>query len=175
MDSNSQSSMDLCEDQAPLGSFIWPPRSYSCSFCSREFRSAQALGGHMNVHRRDRARLKQSPSLQLSERSENLLRQEHLPRGSSEHCRISFLDHIKIPTEVINDHPTFLDEHVGAHVHSSIDNLFVKPTDCKRRKTTFISPPSPFSHACSSSRYGKISSVEEIDLELRLGDSQTVK
>ncbi|KAF2313946.1 hypothetical protein GH714_020777 [Hevea brasiliensis] len=32
----------------------------SC-FCKREFRSAQALGGHMNVHRRDRARLRQSP------------------------------------------------------------------------------------------------------------------
>ncbi|CAK7325738.1 unnamed protein product [Dovyalis caffra] len=43
-----------------LGGCIWPPRSYSCSFCKREFRSAQALGGHMNVHRRDRARLKQS-------------------------------------------------------------------------------------------------------------------
>ncbi|KAK1362524.1 transcriptional regulator SUPERMAN-like [Heracleum sosnowskyi] len=42
--------------------FPWPPRSYSCSFCKREFRSAQALGGHMNVHRRDRARLlRQSP------------------------------------------------------------------------------------------------------------------
>ncbi|XP_068646340.1 transcriptional regulator SUPERMAN-like [Aristolochia californica] len=44
-----------------LGGFSWPPRSYSCSFCRREFRSAQALGGHMNVHRRDRARLRQSP------------------------------------------------------------------------------------------------------------------
>ncbi|XP_058211969.1 transcriptional regulator SUPERMAN-like [Rhododendron vialii] len=39
----------------------WPPRSYTCTFCKREFRSAQALGGHMNVHRRDRARLRQSP------------------------------------------------------------------------------------------------------------------
>ncbi|CAN8268688.1 unnamed protein product [Cochlearia groenlandica] len=38
--------------------FSWPPRSYTCSFCKREFRSAQALGGHMNVHRRDRARLR---------------------------------------------------------------------------------------------------------------------
>lgn len=37
------------------------PRSYTCSFCKREFRSAQALGGHMNVHRRDRARLRWSP------------------------------------------------------------------------------------------------------------------
>ncbi|KAE8673766.1 NAD(P)-binding Rossmann-fold superfamily protein [Hibiscus syriacus] len=40
--------------------YVWPPRSYSCTFCGREFRSAQALGGHMNVHRRDRAKLKQS-------------------------------------------------------------------------------------------------------------------
>lgn len=57
----------FAEDAAAAGSLggcIWPPRSYSCSFCGREFRSAQALGGHMNVHRRDRARLKQSPTSQ---------------------------------------------------------------------------------------------------------------
>ncbi|KAK4405849.1 Transcriptional regulator SUPERMAN [Sesamum angolense] len=50
-------------DQGDLvaAGFSWPPRSYTCSFCKREFRSAQALGGHMNVHRRDRARLRQSP------------------------------------------------------------------------------------------------------------------
>ncbi|KAK3120766.1 hypothetical protein QOZ80_9AG0693370 [Eleusine coracana subsp. coracana] len=47
---------------AHLGGCVWPPRSYSCSFCQREFRSAQALGGHMNVHRRDRALLRQSSS-----------------------------------------------------------------------------------------------------------------
>lgn len=48
---------DLCVGG---GLVSWPPRSYSCGFCKREFRSAQALGGHMNVHRRDRARLRQS-------------------------------------------------------------------------------------------------------------------
>ncbi|KAK8648152.1 hypothetical protein V6N13_128913 [Hibiscus sabdariffa] len=48
-----------------LAGFSWPPRSYTCSFCKREFRSAQALGGHMNVHRRDRARLRQSPPSDL--------------------------------------------------------------------------------------------------------------
>lgn len=51
----------FAEDAAgTLGGCVWPPRSYSCTFCRREFKSAQALGGHMNVHRRDRARLKQS-------------------------------------------------------------------------------------------------------------------
>ena len=53
---NSGSYGEDCPD-----GFSWPPRSYTCSFCKREFRSAQALGGHMNVHRRDRARLRQSP------------------------------------------------------------------------------------------------------------------
>lgn len=59
--SNKESSWEelaFAEDDA-AGS-LWPPRSYTCSFCRREFKSAQALGGHMNVHRRDRARLKQA-------------------------------------------------------------------------------------------------------------------
>ena len=43
-----------------IRSTTWPPRSYTCSFCRREFRSAQALGGHMNVHRRNRVRLHQA-------------------------------------------------------------------------------------------------------------------
>ncbi|KAF8086288.1 hypothetical protein N665_0630s0038 [Sinapis alba] len=34
-------------------------RSYICSFCVRGFSNAQALGGHMNIHRRDRANLRQ--------------------------------------------------------------------------------------------------------------------
>ncbi|KAL6619485.1 hypothetical protein ACP70R_034624 [Stipagrostis hirtigluma subsp. patula] len=56
----------FAEDSAGhLGGCIWPPRSYSCSFCGREFRSAQALGGHMNVHRRDRARLKLSGAAEV--------------------------------------------------------------------------------------------------------------
>lgn len=40
--------------------FSWPQRNYRCSFCKKEFKSAQALGGHMNVHRRDRARMRLS-------------------------------------------------------------------------------------------------------------------
>ncbi|XP_010269999.1 PREDICTED: transcriptional regulator SUPERMAN-like [Nelumbo nucifera] len=51
----------FAEDTGNILGTTWPPRSYTCTFCRREFRSAQALGGHMNVHRRDRARLRQSP------------------------------------------------------------------------------------------------------------------
>lgn len=34
-------------------------RSYDCTFCKRGFTNAQALGGHMNIHRKDRAKGKQ--------------------------------------------------------------------------------------------------------------------
>lgn len=50
----------FAEDTGNAMGTTWPPRSYTCTFCRREFRSAQALGGHMNVHRRDRARLHQA-------------------------------------------------------------------------------------------------------------------
>ncbi|CAL9052964.1 transcriptional regulator SUPERMAN-like [Musa acuminata AAA Group] len=50
----------VAEDTSGLVGTTWPPRSYACTFCRRVFRSAQALGGHMNVHRRERARLRQS-------------------------------------------------------------------------------------------------------------------
>ncbi|RAL39297.1 hypothetical protein DM860_002830 [Cuscuta australis] len=60
--SDDKRKLDSWEDQQDPGGCVWPPRSYSCSFCGREFMSAQALGGHMNVHRRERARLKHQSS-----------------------------------------------------------------------------------------------------------------
>ncbi|KAL3506071.1 hypothetical protein ACH5RR_031453 [Cinchona calisaya] len=64
-DLGSDECKGITHDQSNLLDLLsWPPRSYTCSFCKREFRSAQALGGHMNVHRRDRARLRQWQSPQ---------------------------------------------------------------------------------------------------------------
>ncbi|KAL7095567.1 hypothetical protein ACP275_10G032300 [Erythranthe tilingii] len=74
----------FAEDAAGvLGGCVWPPRSYSCSFCRREFRSAQALGGHMNVHRRDRARLKQSPATLPSSTDQVIILPPHTNNGAA--------------------------------------------------------------------------------------------
>lgn len=41
-----------------------PRPYYECAFCKRGFTTAQALGGHMNIHRRDRAKpTRDSPSV----------------------------------------------------------------------------------------------------------------
>ncbi|XWS55631.1 hypothetical protein CRYUN_Cryun09bG0017500 [Craigia yunnanensis] len=103
----------FAEDAAgSLGGCIWPPRSYSCSFCGREFRSAQALGGHMNIHRRDRAKLKQSPTLQDEihypdhQNSQNRIQNPFLPMGfqyqPDEVCNFVYnpnpnSDHVTLP------------------------------------------------------------------------------
>ncbi|CAI9118263.1 OLC1v1019801C1 [Oldenlandia corymbosa var. corymbosa] len=41
------------DDNAGIG------RSYECTYCKRGFTNAQALGGHMNIHRKDKAKAKQ--------------------------------------------------------------------------------------------------------------------
>ncbi|CAN6373809.1 unnamed protein product [Urochloa humidicola] len=68
---------------ADLGGCIWPPRSYSCTFCQREFRSAQALGGHMNVHRRDRALLRQGGSSPEEHTNDQTQQEAFLYRAAS--------------------------------------------------------------------------------------------
>ncbi|KAI3811566.1 hypothetical protein L1987_21291 [Smallanthus sonchifolius] len=35
-------------------------KSYECNFCKRGFTNAQALGGHMNIHRKDKNKSKHS-------------------------------------------------------------------------------------------------------------------
>lgn len=44
-------------------------RSYECTFCKRGFTNAQALGGHMNIHRKDRAKAKQLKTPSLPDKS----------------------------------------------------------------------------------------------------------
>ncbi|KAF8029302.1 hypothetical protein BT93_E1859 [Corymbia citriodora subsp. variegata] len=120
---NNPSYDDSWEEQAfaedaagSLGGCIWPPRSYSCSFCRREFRSAQALGGHMNVHRRDRARLKQSPIPQSE-----ILHPEH--QNHRNHIQKSM-------------------PHLGFPSHPQLCTLFYNPNPNSIPPGAFISPTS---------------------------------
>lgn len=223
-DNSSWEEQAFAEDAAgPLGGCIWPPRSYSCSFCRREFRSAQALGGHMNVHRRDRARLKQSPIPH-----DESLNQNHIEKNP---CRSFGIEYpSQVCTLVYNpnmkpnptSHPAVLSSHSlpsrvfsTSNISNSVEkrkrstllsssppfdlekegNKSLKPDSsislnlvlcrtlstesskdeadsCKKRKTDSSSLPiilSPSSFELSPN------SLEELDLELRLGDRPKVK
>lgn len=50
-----------------------PKPYYECVFCKRGFTTAQALGGHMNIHRRDRAKpTRDSPATGITTVSRNI-------------------------------------------------------------------------------------------------------
>ncbi|KAJ0088148.1 hypothetical protein Patl1_31820 [Pistacia atlantica] len=128
----------FAEDAAgSLGGCVWPPRSYSCSFCRREFRSAQALGGHMNVHRRDRARLKQSPSPQ------NEIHHHDPYQNNSNHLKnpfasLSFQYPPQVCTLVYNPNPN---SDLGSIASpSSPSRVSAPPTQENGPEKTFLPP-----------------------------------
>ncbi|KAG6539011.1 zinc finger protein 11-like [Zingiber officinale] len=162
----------FAEDSAGrlLGGCVWPPRSYSCSFCRREFRSAQALGGHMNVHRRDRARLKQSveeggvpadhavallnpdhhrPYLRASEASAVATARDFISLSQARDttpAASSFLDSAAARKRIADGEESFRAKKWRTEELASNDHEVLK----------LLKPPRP---------------VEELDLELRLGQN----
>ncbi|GLU02311.1 hypothetical protein SLE2022_195650 [Rubroshorea leprosula] len=125
-------------------------RFYECTFCKRGFSNAQALGGHMNIHRRDKAKLKQ-PS----------------PAGPP---NISKLDSSLSP----NPPDTTLDTKWPPWFLQNKDKDIVKESDKVgeiRQLPLFMENPSLGS---SDNQKGLSSSQgsSELDLELRLGPDQ---
>ncbi|KAK9137741.1 hypothetical protein Sjap_008335 [Stephania japonica] len=165
---------------ALLNGFSWPPcRSYSCSFCKREFRSAQALGGHMNVHRRDRARLRvQSPLLLQNDTSDSNPNSNQCSKTSSD------LKSIKCNPNFSPDVPSPL--MMGASYYACLSSSTNHSSMWMERNSTIIASASNSDDWGSTMKALKelkeekekkvrvdlgLNSVEDLDLELRLGYS----
>ena len=189
----------FAEDAAGvLGGCVWPPRSYSCSFCRREFKSAQALGGHMNIHRRDRAKLKQSLSLH------NKTDLHHQKSGFVSSPLSPSMESFSILPSTVSDSKAELQKnqtkeectfrsHEGSTMETDLsvslnsvtrrnrsagsdddDDDDEATAGFKRPKTVVFSLLEPCSQQ-SRSQPEVLGSMEEIDLELRLGDLPKVK
>lgn len=154
----------------------WPPRSYTCTFCRREFRSAQALGGHMNVHRRDRARLHEvppvppSPAVAQATSSALLLPtgQEFVANG------LCFLYPLPNPNAIIFSTPP-MDfsspllpiSPIGTNKPNDTAANSVVSSVCHSSNTE---PSASNSNDNNRGNHDKYSAIEEeLDLELRLG------
>ncbi|XP_028764281.1 transcriptional regulator SUPERMAN [Neltuma alba] len=166
----------FAEDTRNIMGTTWPPRSYTCTFCRREFRSAQALGGHMNVHRRDRARLHQvHPNSSFTVPAQDLVPNNGL--------RLLY----RLPAAPNN--PTFA-------FSNTTGPTLTDPNACAESPSTLLSiSPYPANKldfsvlrsGCNISSYSNQSSAkvelpandssnvghEELDLELRLGHRPT--
>ncbi|XP_002973706.2 transcriptional regulator SUPERMAN [Selaginella moellendorffii] len=151
----------------------WPPRSYSCSFCAREFRTAQALGGHMNVHRRERAYANQ---LGLLRSSTNNPASASAPGDSSTSAAapalgLCWLYPVPAPangTGVCHQVPTTSTVTTTSPQNSSVSRL--QQVDSKNRFGAF--PPAPSCPVSTIDRKKMLQDYDpNVDLELRLGQA----
>ncbi|KAF1895061.1 hypothetical protein Lal_00022558 [Lupinus albus] len=188
---NSWEERAFAEDaERIIGGCIWPPRSYSCNFCKRDFRSAQALGGHMNVHRRDRARLKQNLSPHHNNEAKTL--QSHHHHDHKNYCKSLGNSQFSYPSSIsepkVQDNARkgifkglgcndYVETSLCVGVNNSMFGQKSSPTgSCdeegisyKRPKTCIISSMPIFLKPCSEFVLGIEPRMEDLDLELRLG------
>ncbi|WCJ34689.1 C2H2 and C2HC zinc fingers superfamily protein [Euphorbia peplus] len=169
------------EDAANVMGTTWPPRSYTCTFCRREFRSAQALGGHMNVHRRDRARLNQTPGnvpnsssmastssstfiIPTQEFSTNggLCLLYQLPNPNAVFASSSNPNFDNSPSTLLSISQYPHNPHPHHQIVSPVINSSRFYANCKTEPAT-----------CTDNSSKEIASHEEVDLELRLGHRST--
>ncbi|KAI4315131.1 hypothetical protein L6164_027974 [Bauhinia variegata] len=177
----------FAEDTRNIMGTTWPPRSYTCTFCRREFRSAQALGGHMNVHRRDRARLHHQTepcsvninSSSIPTSSFIIPAQELVANGG-----LCLLYRLPNPNGTFTATPS----NVNACAESPSTLLSISPYPPNNLQMQTCSPSFDFpvtrsainSSYCNSSKAEQHTSSsnnsnghEELDLELRLGHRPT--
>lgn len=154
-------------------------RSYECVFCKRGFNTAQALGGHMNIHRKDRARSSTKPT----SNNPNKLQEQYNYMGPR------LYEQIIAPTPVYSNRGSV----VGSHQECLISYNSMGPSSSYMTRPLLYGNVNEFDRGATSnpadwrlSLSWEYSSVigddlekerphamnnqkEELDLELRLG------
>ena len=144
-------------------------RSYDCTFCKRGFSNAQALGGHMNIHRKEKVVLKRVET-NKSQPSSN----STLPRNSSWPLETKPSSDErstkKLPWMLASQQGDRDETHVGDEYYDQVQQLplFVETSSQKDHK------PGSQLHSniekdLSTTSTTHASSGSGIDLELRLG------
>lgn len=91
-------------------------RSYECTFCKRGFTNAQALGGHMNIHRKDKAKAKQKIKEEASSKNTKPI-EDHTTSKCS-----TFRQVLPIDQQQQREHRRPVDTHMNYHVYLPSSN-----------------------------------------------------
>ncbi|CAM6065320.1 unnamed protein product [Sphagnum tenellum] len=160
---STSKSNSSCQYGQVLG-FEWPPSSYFCSFCHREFRTAQALGGHMNVHRRERAAAHRSNAAHQL-RDPSFFSSTSLT--SSLHQAVVTPDSYRSSTSCLRQElsgsPTALKGPAAARLQRNADSTHEAEAATASCRST----------VAQSEHHHQDHQISSLDLELRLGHMQS--
>lgn len=149
-------------------------RSYECTFCKRGFTNAQALGGHMNIHRKDKAKMKQSASSSSLSMSSNKMPVDDISKIISTPARLPWV----IPSTTTEGRGRGEDR--GEITSSTMEEtlkgkvrqlqLFEKSSNMDQKfRVHQVLPLEASSDQKMVPPFQHGSTVSELDLELRLG------
>ncbi|KAJ8749529.1 hypothetical protein K2173_025724 [Erythroxylum novogranatense] len=144
-------------------------RFYECVFCKRGFTTAQALGGHMNIHRKDRAKPRPSSVASVSSKvddSYSSFRAYSAIQSYPPHFPMSRQMHINYQTYFPPSATWGISSQRSQHINDSyVERQHMKTfgEDWPRGLSLQIGP----SHEEKREEDGR---EDELDLELRLGN-----
>ncbi|KAG8663020.1 hypothetical protein MANES_01G169100v8 [Manihot esculenta] len=170
---SEQSSQENPDNVNPEEQSAIQVRSYDCTFCKRGFSNAQALGGHMNIHRKHKAKLKHPSPNEVPQSPDipKILDPSFSPIPTS--TTHLFMEPKSSQVASSNNWPWFLDKE--SDDASNTNKTHVGEI---QQLSLFVDKPSRKDHhhqqqqlSCDQvhGSTGKGLSSSELDLELRLG------
>ncbi|GMJ01186.1 hypothetical protein HRI_003787800 [Hibiscus trionum] len=166
-DSKSSSEETNKSEQSVYNTHTGSSRSYECLFCKRGFSTAQALGGHMNIHRKDRAKSRPSSVPILLSGNIKVGDDENYPSLKS----YSYPPHYSIAPEVHVSYQAFFPVSGWGFRPQHTAELFVDNSQHPNRSLSLRIGPSGRVDDLGNKKITDHGSIEEdgLDLELRLG------
>lgn len=150
-------------------------RSYECVFCKRGFTTAQALGGHMNIHRKDRGKTRPTSAPSVSSRAdENFVNlKSYLPFQSypsyypkAPEMSVNYQIPFQASTWDLRPTHTYRSDELSAQYPQRL-NLF--EGDWQRSLNMPVHPTHVDHTEHGEKREHGSTEEDELDLELRLG------
>ncbi|XP_027367903.1 zinc finger protein 10-like [Abrus precatorius] len=185
-DSSKSSSEEIDRSSEQNDDMVGTGRSYECVFCKRGFTTAQALGGHMNIHRKDRAN-KAKPNFPPSSSSKvdensyadlgfySAINPTHLAKGNyysaapdrEVDTNYNYYHQIYLPSHTCGARPSHVQYSEVLCVENQREPEFLFGQDWRQRGLSLYTNP-----LCVHENKDKIennSEEDDLDLELRLG------
>ncbi|GJU51696.1 transcriptional regulator SUPERMAN-like protein [Tanacetum coccineum] len=134
-------------------------RSYGCMYCKHGFTTAQALGGHMNVHRKDKAKSRSS----FSSKKTN---SKHNQPCSITSCTLGHHQEGQTQEFLLSSSPTITDENCGKY--QNLSGSMTSPS-LEEMRVLGLSLSLEFGQSLQEESMRGRNEDKELDLELRLG------